>query len=66
MDRKDRKRCSTNQPNRNKGAILLNVERARLYRDAGFIEETLENYQDALMQLGTRMTKLVTDTAEII
>ena len=57
----------TNQPNRNKGAILLNAERARLYRDAGFIEETLENYQDALMQLGNENDrKFATDTAEII
>ncbi|OGN04535.1 MAG: hypothetical protein A2831_00745 [Candidatus Yanofskybacteria bacterium RIFCSPHIGHO2_01_FULL_44_17] len=56
-----------NQPERNKAAILLNVERARLYRDAGYIEEAIENYEAALTQLENEQDReSVAGVSEII
>lgn len=45
------KRVPINQPKRRRGIIFPNIERARLYRDAGYFDEAAENYKDALVQL---------------
>ena len=55
------------QPERNKRAILLNIERARVYRDAGYFDYAKDNYEGALVQLGNEVDREFSEeTAEIV